>query len=84
MTARRSEADTNNGTGHVGKKATYAREAPVADGATPSRRSTRKSANHSKTDTGKVRTEQMRQATPDNQARKSRARAQRVRGGGAS
>lgn len=65
--------------GHVAKKAAYARE-EIAPAARPSRRSTRKSANRTKTDTGMVRSEQMKESTPEVRARKSRARAQRVRG----
>lgn len=52
--------------GHAAKKATYAREAPAESGQ-PSRRSTRKSANRAKTDTGVVRAEQMKQQTPEAQ-----------------
>lgn len=50
--------------GHAAKKAAYAREAQAENGQ-PSRRSTRKSANHTKTDTGVVRAEQMKQQTPE-------------------
>ena len=69
--------------GSVAKNATYAREEHAA-GTQPSRRSTRKSANHAKTDTGEVRAEQMKQAAPTNQARKNSASLQRMRAGTAS
>lgn len=52
--------------GHAEKKATYAREAQAVSGP-PSRKSTRKSANRAKTDTGVVRAEQMKQQTPEAQ-----------------
>ena len=49
--------------GHAAKKATYAREAQAETGQ-PSRKSTRKSANHAKTDAAMVRAQQMTQSTP--------------------
>ncbi len=58
--------------GHAERKATYAREAQPANGQ-PSRRSTRKSANHAKTDTGVVRAEQMKENTPEAQFERTRA-----------
>ncbi len=50
--------------GSAAKRATYAREEQSATGQ-PSRKSTRKSANHAKTDTGALRAEQMKQNTPE-------------------
>ena len=70
------------GSGAVAKNATYARE-EVALGTQPSRRSTRKSATHGKTDTGEARAERMKQAPPETQARRNRVASQSVRGGGA-
>jgi hypothetical protein len=56
--------------GHAAKKATYARETQPENGQ-PSRKSTRKSANRAKTDTGEARAEQMRQNTPEAQYARS-------------
>ena len=66
--------------GHVAKNAHYAQET-VAPGTRPSRRSTRKSANHAKTDTGEARAERMKQSTPETTARRNGATVQRLHGG---
>lgn len=50
--------------GHAEKKATYAREEQSTTGR-PSRKSSRKSANHAKTDAPLVHAEQMRENTPE-------------------
>jgi hypothetical protein len=67
--------------GHVEKKATYAHEEGVAL-EHRSRRSSRKSANHAKTDTTMIHAEQMKQGTPQQTYERTEARASRVRGGG--
>ena len=67
--------------GHTETKATYALE-PTADGKRPSRKSTRKSANHAKSDAALTRTEQQRKGSSDAAFRRSRARAARPRGKG--
>jgi hypothetical protein len=59
-----AEAQPQEPHGHAEKKATVAREAQAESGQ-PSRKSTRKSANHAKTDTGVVRAQQMKQSTPE-------------------
>ncbi len=66
--------------GHVEKKAAYAREAPVESGR-PSRKSTRKSANRTKTDVGEVRAEQMRENTPEAQFARNDAHSKGMRPG---
>src|SRR4051794_30958034 len=71
--AKPAKAPTNNG--HVAKKAAYARE-ELAAGGQPSRRSSRKSANHSKTDTGMVRAEKMKESSPQTPAAKNRPAAE--------
>lgn len=68
--------------GHTETKATYALE-PKTDGKRPSRKSTRKSANHAKSDASLNRVEQQRKASPDAAFRRSRARSTRPRGKGA-
>lgn len=68
--------------GHTETKATYALE-PKTDGKRPSRKSTRKSANHAKSDAGLTRVEQQRKGSPDAAFRKSRARSAHPRGKGA-
>jgi hypothetical protein len=65
--------------GHVEKKATYAHEEGVAIDQR-SRKSSRKSAHHAKTDTGVLHAEQMKQNTPRASFERSEARASRVRG----
>ncbi|MGH7280665.1 MAG: hypothetical protein ACRELY_04010 [Polyangiaceae bacterium] len=68
--------------GHTESKATYALEQKT-DGKRPSRKSTRKSANHAKSDAGLTRVEQQRKGSPDAAFRKSRARSKHPRGKGA-
>ncbi len=65
--------------GHTESKATYALE-PKTVGRRPSRKSTRKSANHAKSDAGLNRVEQQRKGSPDAAFRRTRARAKRPRG----
>ena len=60
--------------GHAEKKAAYAREA-VPEGGRPSRKSTRKSANRSKTDTVVVHAEQMKENTPESRFARTNAHA---------
>jgi len=69
--------------GHAEKKATYAREEGVALDHR-SRKSSRKSANHAKTDATEVHAAQMKESTPQQSYERSAAKASRVRGGGAS
>lgn len=66
--------------GHAAKKATYAREAQ-ADNGRPSRKSTRKSANHQKTDATMVHAQQMKQSTPEAQFARADAHAKGKRPG---
>ncbi len=68
--------------GRIGEKATYAQEPKRAEGAKPSRKSTRKSANRSKPDSALTRREEARKTSPDARARKSRANSTKVRGSG--
>jgi hypothetical protein len=69
--------------GTVGKKASYADEAQPAEGQ-PSRKSTRKSANHSKSDSNLTLREGRKKGSPEARFAKSRAKSTRVRGGGAA
>lgn len=69
--------------GHVEKKATYAHEEGVALDHR-SRKSSRKSANHARTDATEVHAAQMKESTPQQSYERSAAKASRVRGGGAS
>jgi hypothetical protein len=69
--------------GHAEKKATYAREEGVAL-ESRSRKSSRKSANHAKTDATVLHAEQMKESSPQQSYERSAAKAERVRGGGAS
>ena len=66
--------------GHAAAKATHALE-ESAPGARPSRESTRGAANHAKADAALNLTEQTKKGAPTNLARKSRAKAEKVRGG---
>ena len=66
---------------HAASKATHALE-DTAPGEPPSRESTRGSANRAKADSAFNLTEGTKKGSPTNRARKSRARAIRVRGGG--
>lgn len=75
-----TEAQPQEPHGHAEKKATYAREAQSEHGQ-PSRKSTRKSANHAKTDTGRVRAEQMEQNTPEAQFARANVHAKGNRPG---
>jgi len=65
---------------HAGAKATHALE-DTAPGKRPSRESTRGSSNRAKPDSAFNLTEQTKKGSPTNLARKSRARAVKVRGG---
>lgn len=77
------EAAPHEEAGHAEKKATYAREEGVALDHR-SRKSSRKSANHAKTDATEVHAAQMKESTPQQSFERSAAKAARVRGGGAS
>jgi len=81
--AMKAAASPHEPTGHVAKKATYAREENVAL-EDRSRKSSRKSANRSKTDTSEVHAAQMRESTPEKTYERNAAKATHVRGGGAS
>lgn len=70
-------------TEHAGRKASYATEAPSRKGKA-SRKSTRGSANHAKSDTNFNLGEEMVKGSPESRFRKSRAKAARVRGRPAS
>ena len=76
-------APPHEAAGHAEKKATYAREEGVALDHR-SRKSSRKSANHAKTDATEVHAAQMKESTPQQSFERSAAKASRVRGGGAS
>jgi hypothetical protein len=65
--------------GHAAGKATYALELP-AKGKRPSRKSTRKSANHAKADANLNRIEELRRGSPESRFRRDRARRMRTRG----
>ena len=75
-----AEAPVQEPHGHAAKKATYAREAQSEHGQ-PSRKSTRKSANRAKTDTGVVRAEQMKHNTPEARFARTHAHAKGNRPG---
>jgi hypothetical protein len=62
---------------HAGKKATHALEVSVGR---PSRESTRGSANRAKADSAMNITEGVRKGAPEARARRSKAKATRVRG----
>ena len=79
-TAARAHDD---GSSHTAKKATYAREEGVAPDQR-SRKSTRKSANHAKTDATVVHAQQMKQSAPEQVYERSAAKAYRAGGGGAA
>jgi hypothetical protein len=64
---------------HAAAKATRAFE-PTASGERPSRESTRASANRAKGDTAMNLTEERRKGSPENRARRARARRTKVRG----
>ncbi len=66
---------------HAAKKATYALEQTIA-GTRPSRKSSRKSANRAKADSGLNLAEALSKDSPESRFRKARARATRVRGSG--
>ena len=68
---------------HAEKNAAYALE-ETAPGTRPSRKSTRKSANRSKPDTGFNLSEQAKKGSPEATYAKSKARAERVRGSNGS
>src|SRR5262245_14026320 len=65
---------------HAERSATYALEVP-REGQQPSRKSTRKSAHHAKSDTNLNLREDRRKGSPESRYRKSKARATRARGG---
>jgi hypothetical protein len=69
--------------GHAEKKAIYAREEGVALDHR-SRKSTRKSANHARTDSTVLHAEQMQESSPQQSFERTWAKASRVGGGGAS
>jgi len=64
---------------HAASKATHAFE-ETAPGAHPSRESTRGSANRAKADTAMNLTEETTKGSPDNRARRFRAKGTKVRG----
>lgn len=64
---------------HASNKASYALEVPSKKGRS-SRKSTRASANRAKPDSNLVLREGRRKGSPENRARKARARTRRVRG----
>lgn len=66
---------------HAARKATYALE-HTASGQRPSRKSSRKSANRAKADSGLTLTDALRKGSPASRFRKAQARASRVRGNG--
>ena len=68
---------------HAAEKASYAREAPAADGK-KTRKSSRSSANRAKPDTNLNLREQRAKASPEARFRKAKARASRVRGSSGS
>ena len=68
---------------HLEKKAVYAHEAGV-ELDQRSRKSTRKSANHAKTDATVVHAQQMKQSAPEQVYERSAAKAYRAGGGGAA
>ncbi len=65
--------------GHAGSKATHAIE-ETSRGARPSRESTRASANHARSDVAMNLTEDKTRGSPENRARRSRAKSVKVRG----
>lgn len=65
---------------HAGAKATHALE-DTGPGQRPSRESTRGSSNRAKADSAFNRTEETKKGSPTNLARKSSAKAAKVRGG---
>jgi hypothetical protein len=76
------KADWSHDKAHAASKATHALE-EVAPGKRPSRESTRGGSNRAKADAARNVTEETKKGSPTNRARKSRAKAVRVRGGGA-
>lgn len=64
---------------HAARKAAYALEPRAADGSA-SRRSTRASANHQRTDAGKLRATTMAERTPESASARAKARATRSHG----
>lgn len=66
---------------HAASKATHALE-DTAPNKRPSRESTRGGANRAKPDAAFNLTEETRKGSPENRARKARAKLARVRGGG--
>jgi hypothetical protein len=77
------KADWSHDKAHAASKATHSLE-DTASGARPSRESTRGSSNRAKADSARNVTEETKKGSPTNLARKWRAKAGRVRGGGAS
>ncbi len=81
--AEKAVAAPHEPSGHVAKKATYAREENVAT-EDRSRKSTRKSANHAKTDASEIHAVQMKENTPEKSYERSAAKATHGRGRGTS
>lgn len=80
--ARKSRAEklsARHATEHARRKATYALE-PVPQTGTPSRKSTRASANRRKADTNLNLREEMQKGSPESRFGKARAKSVRVRG----
>lgn len=65
--------------GHAARKATVARE-PVSESARPSRKSTRKSENRTKTDTSVEHSAALQRQTPESRYRQARDKGKRARG----
>lgn len=76
--AAAKKAPRAKGRTHLSKKATVALEAPRPG--RPSRKSTRKSANRSKTDSNFNLRESMTKGSPEARARRSKVRASKARG----
>jgi len=75
------KADWSHEKGHAASKATHALE-DTTPGKRPSRVSTRGTSNRAKADSARNVTEETRKGAPTNLARKSRAKAVKVRGSG--
>lgn len=80
---KKTAAAPHEPAGHVEKKAIYAHEEGVALDHR-SRKSTRKSANHAKTDASEVHAQQLKQSSPEQTFARNQAKASRAGGGGAS
>lgn len=77
MKLTNAEKHAAHANAHAGKKATYALDPQAAPGR-PSRKSTRKGANHAKPDTNLTNREQMQKGSPTARARRAVARTVRA------